>query len=229
MHDKLPSDIHTHMQTGMEAYRHTHLTALFPGLPIWILLKQETVIGSSISWAICKSAPRSRQITMPAPHHSIFYRPDALPATQPTMEACRQTYTWISMSMWSLRWHFMNKSVTGAAYKKANYSIKSYSLSHSRTLWWIVRWLKHAVPSWGHGGTAAMMAQNEQTREEHSTLEQQSLGRLDHPAWRVKHAHFAVNICSIMHLFTQIPKPCLTLVRKLDFQFLSGHYWNLEP
>ena len=52
--------------------------------PIWILLKQETVSGSGISWAICKSAPRSRQITMPAPHHSVFYRPDALPATQPT-------------------------------------------------------------------------------------------------------------------------------------------------
>jgi len=33
---------------------------------------------------ICKSAPRSRQITMPAPHHSVFYMPDALPATQPT-------------------------------------------------------------------------------------------------------------------------------------------------
>ena len=25
--------------------------------------------GSGISWAICKSAPRSRQTTMPAPHH----------------------------------------------------------------------------------------------------------------------------------------------------------------
>ena len=44
------------------------------------LLKQETVSGSGISWAICKSAPCSRQITMPAPHHSVFYRPDALPA-----------------------------------------------------------------------------------------------------------------------------------------------------
>jgi len=30
------------------------------------------------------SAPHSRQITMPAPHHSVFYRPDALPAAQPT-------------------------------------------------------------------------------------------------------------------------------------------------
>jgi len=52
--------------------------------PIWILLKQETVSGSGISWAICKSAPQLRQITMPAPHYSVFYRPDALPAAQPT-------------------------------------------------------------------------------------------------------------------------------------------------
>ena len=42
------------------------------GKPIWILLKQETVSGSGISWAICKSAPCSRQITMPAPHHLVF-------------------------------------------------------------------------------------------------------------------------------------------------------------
>ena len=75
-------------------HTHTRLTALCKGLPrwaatwkvkpIWILLKQETVGGSGICWAICKSAPRSRQTTMPAPHHSDFYRPDALPAAQPT-------------------------------------------------------------------------------------------------------------------------------------------------
>ena len=40
--------------------------------------------GSSIRCAICKSAPRSRQITTPASHHSVSYRPDALPAAQPT-------------------------------------------------------------------------------------------------------------------------------------------------
>jgi len=39
---------------------------------------------NGISWAICKFAPCSRQITMPVPHHSIFYRPDALTAAQPT-------------------------------------------------------------------------------------------------------------------------------------------------
>ena len=82
----------THARTRARA--RARLTALFPGLrgwagtrkvkPIWILLKQETVSGSSISWAICKSAPRSRQITMPTPHRSVFYRPDALPAAQST-------------------------------------------------------------------------------------------------------------------------------------------------
>ena len=58
-----------------EAHTHTRLTAIFPGLPrwvstrktkpIWILLKQETVSGSGISWAICKSAPCSSQTTPP--------------------------------------------------------------------------------------------------------------------------------------------------------------------
>jgi len=68
--------------------------AFLPGLPgwastrkvkpIWILLKQETVSGSGITWDICMSASRSRQITTPAPHNSVFSRPDALPAAQPT-------------------------------------------------------------------------------------------------------------------------------------------------
>jgi len=35
-------------------------------------LQQETMAGHGISWAICKSAPRPRQITMPAPHHSVL-------------------------------------------------------------------------------------------------------------------------------------------------------------
>ena len=72
---------------------HTHLMTLWPGLPgwagtrkvkpIWILLKQETVSGSGISWAPCKSAPRSRQITTPAPHHSVFLQAGC-PSCHPT-------------------------------------------------------------------------------------------------------------------------------------------------
>ena len=64
-------DIITHART------HAHLTALYSGLPGWagtrkvkpicILLKQETASGSGISWP-----PRSRQITTPAPNHSVF-------------------------------------------------------------------------------------------------------------------------------------------------------------
>jgi len=53
--------------------------------PIWSLLKQETVTGKGISWAICKSAPHHRQISTPACHHSVVCRQDALPAAQPTV------------------------------------------------------------------------------------------------------------------------------------------------
>ena len=95
-YDNVKDVFDLHRICNLHNCQHTHarLTALFPGLPrwagtrkvkpIWILLKQETVSGSGISWATCKFAPHSRQITMPAPHHSVFYRPDALPAAQPT-------------------------------------------------------------------------------------------------------------------------------------------------
>ena len=78
------SDILTIRRFAPMSHTHntTRLTALYPALPgwagtrkvkpIWILLKQETVSGSGISWAIWKSAPRSSQITTPAPHCSVF-------------------------------------------------------------------------------------------------------------------------------------------------------------
>ena len=87
------------------AHTHTHtrarLTALFPGLPgwagtrkvkpIWILLKQETASGSGISWAICKSAHRSRQITTPA--NAQFLQAGCL-SCRPTnsVKALKSTY-----------------------------------------------------------------------------------------------------------------------------------------
>ena len=85
----------------MHTQTHTCLTALCPELPrwagtkpIWILLKQETVNGSGISWAICKSAPRSRQITTPAPHHSSFLQAGC-PSCHPTnsVKALKATRT----------------------------------------------------------------------------------------------------------------------------------------
>ena len=100
-------------------HTHTHpFNGPFPGLPgwagtrkvkpIWILLEQKTVSGSGISWAICKSAPRSRQITTPVPHHSVFYRPDALPAAQPTASKywrpCADTVLKKKYCPWSRVW-----------------------------------------------------------------------------------------------------------------------------
>ena len=98
----------------MHTHTHTRLTALCPGLPrwastrkvkpIWILLKQETVSSSRIHWTICKSAPRSRQITTPAPHRWVFYRPDALPVAQSTVSKhWRHSWSPIHVSDFSLR------------------------------------------------------------------------------------------------------------------------------
>ena len=66
----------TEIYKAKPAITHTHpFNEPFPGLPrsagtrkvkpIWILLKQETVSDSGISWAIYKSASGSRQITTP--------------------------------------------------------------------------------------------------------------------------------------------------------------------
>jgi len=51
---------------------------------VWILLKQETVSGSGISWGhmqVCTSLQTDNHASTPP---LSFYRPDALPATQPT-------------------------------------------------------------------------------------------------------------------------------------------------
>jgi len=90
------ADSQTQLLQVSNTHTHPFNSPFFPRLPrwastrkvkpIWILLKQETVSGSGISWAICKSVPRSRQITTPAPHHSVLYRPGAFPAAEPTIQ-----------------------------------------------------------------------------------------------------------------------------------------------
>ena len=98
LHPQNPPVVNWRCQlTQVDLYSHTHihtrLTALWPGLPrwagtrkvkpIWILLKQEIVSGSDISWAICKSALCSRQIATPAPQHSFFLQ-TGCPSCRPT-------------------------------------------------------------------------------------------------------------------------------------------------
>jgi len=50
----------------------THWCRYHKGKTNLDLLEQEIVSSIGISWAICKSAPHPKQITMPAPHHSVF-------------------------------------------------------------------------------------------------------------------------------------------------------------
>ena len=96
----------------LHTHTHTRLTAFFPWLPglagtrkvklIWILLEQEKLSGICIR----KSAPRSRQKTTPAPHRSVFYRPDALPAAQPTASKhWRQSY---QQQLWCSSYQLIN-------------------------------------------------------------------------------------------------------------------------
>jgi len=73
------------------------------------LLEQEIVSGSGISWVICKSAPRPRQITTPAFHHSVFA--GQMPFLPPNQQ-CQITEskpmmgTYGSLSRFSAQWSY---------------------------------------------------------------------------------------------------------------------------
>jgi len=58
------------------------------------------VSGSGISWAICKSAPRPRQITTPAPHHSVFLQAGC-PSCRPTNSVKALKATWRLKAYWT--------------------------------------------------------------------------------------------------------------------------------
>ena len=98
---------HTHTHT----HTHTRLTALCRDCPGEPVQKGKTNLhfteardsewqcGSGISWAICKSAPHSRQITTPAPHHSVFFtgRMPFLPPSQ-QRQSTEGTYHYLSLT-----------------------------------------------------------------------------------------------------------------------------------
>jgi len=78
------------------------------------------VSGNGTSWAMCKYAPCSSHITTSAPHHSVFYRPGALPAAQPTA---------------SKHWRQVEKSC-----KRANKT--HYPTKPNKTCWVWLFWTK---------------------------------------------------------------------------------------
>jgi len=141
---------HTHLFNGPFSGT-TRVSQYQKGKPIWILLKQETVSDSGISWAICKSATRSRQITMPAPHHSVFYRPDALPVAQPTASKHWRhvfdvfVYLFSTKTAWQLvnrKADFLqNKSIQIDSHNKSNWidSNRVLECSTIRVSWYYSR------------------------------------------------------------------------------------------
>ena len=96
------------------SHTHTRLTALCPGLPgwagsrkvkpIWILLRQWVAVASA--GPLCKSAPRSRQITTPTPDHSVFLRAGC-PCCHPTNSVTAGDINWLlhsscGVQMWAV-------------------------------------------------------------------------------------------------------------------------------
>ena len=141
-----PTNTHPDHQT----HTHTHLTALCPWLPGWagtrkvkpicILVKQETVSGSSISWAICKSAPCSRQITMPAPHHSSFLQAGC-PSCRPTnsVKALKLLIIRHTSSTSSI-YYDPSKSVSKAHNGQQKPNLRCASIHFSPVPWYIASW-----------------------------------------------------------------------------------------
>ena len=80
---------------------------------------------------ICKSAPRFRQITTPAPHHSVFYRPDALPAAQRTASK-----HWRHVNGLTHITKFATNVAAGCMYAKWSRKLQcGTNMSHSKFTW----------------------------------------------------------------------------------------------
>ena len=74
---------HTHPFNG-PLFRTTQVSWYQKGKTNLVFTEARDSGGSGISWAICKSAPRSRQINAPAPHNSIFT--DRMPFRPPNQQ-----------------------------------------------------------------------------------------------------------------------------------------------
>ena len=78
-----------HLNTGNITPHHNRLTLLFPGSPRWAGARRELLdfmVQGKINRGRHTNHPDERHsIHCPPPPSPIFYRPDALPATQPTL------------------------------------------------------------------------------------------------------------------------------------------------
>ena len=134
-------------------------------------MKQEKVSGSGISWAIRKSAPSSKLTTTPAPHHSVFYRPDALPAAQPTASKHRSVPTIIINDSnkffvnFNQRFGNFNRSCQRRAKQKASLEVapttsgaKKSNMQQPSRGTWLGRAIVSTTRHWGGGSVAEWLA-----------------------------------------------------------------------
>jgi len=137
----LPYILHT-----VYTHTHTHLTAFCLGLPgwastrkvkpIWILLKQETVSGNGISWAICKSAqPRQHPTTRFFTGRKPFLPPNQqCTSTEGYIQYIVQSYT---ASVTGIHW-----TVSGCTQKlQFNFSFEILCFD-------ITSWVLRRHPTW---------------------------------------------------------------------------------
>ena len=110
------SETHTHTHPFNGPFsRTTRVSRYQKGKTNLDFTEQETVSGSGISWAMCKSASRSRQITMPVPHHSSFLQAGC-PSSRPTnsIKALKAKSIWDSVH--KLAYHSQNDSTLILSY-----------------------------------------------------------------------------------------------------------------
>jgi len=112
------------------------------------------VSGSGIGWAICKSAPRSRQITMPAPHHSLVNLVLICPCYLPMLHK----HVHVKRKVLSYLFQLLNNSyccllVTVVRAAGQLCRITTISLTHERSLSTICLF-------WRHFSGAHFLAQN---------------------------------------------------------------------
>ena len=89
---------------------------------------------SGISWAICKSASCSRQTTTPSLHHSVFYRPDALPAAQPIASEAKATKSKSNQKHWR-QLHGLQKSANHLYGNFQGNTVFAITPSFSSSVW----------------------------------------------------------------------------------------------
>ena len=87
--------------------------------------------GSGISWAICRSAPRSRQITTPAPHRSVFFT-GRMPFLPPNQQRQSTEGLCIKVKIQKLRKNFKWSQSSGQCRKRV------YSFTSSLLVWGVL-------------------------------------------------------------------------------------------